>query len=185
MVLGFDPYIGKIIWRRKWQPMLVFLPGESRGQRSLAGYSPWGCKESERTETAEHAQNYLLGPALCFCTCAFRLLVELGVSWVWELPLSGTNPNLISLILLKLCPEPQPQTWLLAQFSGCSTELGVHLLSEERGHLNTFLSMWGFDDQPREGEEERIGLLISKWQQVQTSVWGLRPGTVTVSTLSQ
>ena len=30
---------------RKWQPTLVFLPGESHGQRSLAGYSPWGCKE--------------------------------------------------------------------------------------------------------------------------------------------
>ena len=31
-------------WRRKWQPTPVFLPGESHGQRSLAGYSPWGCK---------------------------------------------------------------------------------------------------------------------------------------------
>ena len=60
--------------------MLVLLPGESRGQRSLAGYSPWGRKESERTEMAEHAQVYLLGPAICFCTRAFRLLVGLGVS---------------------------------------------------------------------------------------------------------
>ena len=33
-------------WRRKWQPTPVFLPGESHGQRSLAGYSPWGRKES-------------------------------------------------------------------------------------------------------------------------------------------
>ena len=32
-------------WRRKWQPTLVSLPGKSHGQRSLVGYSPWGCKE--------------------------------------------------------------------------------------------------------------------------------------------
>ena len=37
-------------WRREWQPTPVFLPGESRGQRSLARYSPWGCKESDMTE---------------------------------------------------------------------------------------------------------------------------------------
>ena len=42
--------MGKIPWRRAWQPTLVFLPGESHGQRSLAGYSPWGRKESDRTE---------------------------------------------------------------------------------------------------------------------------------------
>ena len=37
------PWVRKILWRRKWQPILVFLPGKSHGQRSLAGYSPWGC----------------------------------------------------------------------------------------------------------------------------------------------
>ena len=42
---GFDPWIGKIPWRKAWQPTLVFLPGESHGQRSLAGYSPRGHKE--------------------------------------------------------------------------------------------------------------------------------------------
>ena len=43
----FDPWVGLIPWRRAWQPTLVFLPGEYHGQRSLAGYSPWGCKESD------------------------------------------------------------------------------------------------------------------------------------------
>ena len=38
------------IWRRKWQPNPVFLPGESHGRRSLVGYSPWGRKESDTTE---------------------------------------------------------------------------------------------------------------------------------------
>ena len=35
---------GRIPWRRKWQPLLLFLPGKSEGQRSLVGCSPWGCK---------------------------------------------------------------------------------------------------------------------------------------------
>jgi len=39
-----DPWIGKSLWRRKRQPTPVILPGEFHGQRSLAGYSPWGCK---------------------------------------------------------------------------------------------------------------------------------------------
>ena len=46
---GFDPWVGKIPWRRKWQPTLVFLPGKSHGQRSLAGYSPWSPKELGRS----------------------------------------------------------------------------------------------------------------------------------------
>ena len=46
----FAPWVGKIPWRRSWQPTPVFLPGESQGQRSLEGYSPWGHKESDMTE---------------------------------------------------------------------------------------------------------------------------------------
>ena len=41
---GFDPWVGKILWKGKLQPIPVFLPGKFNGQRSLAGYSPWGCK---------------------------------------------------------------------------------------------------------------------------------------------
>ena len=44
------PWVGKIPWRRKWQPTPVFLPGESHGQRRRAGYSPWRRKESDMTE---------------------------------------------------------------------------------------------------------------------------------------
>ena len=47
---GFDPWVRRIPWRRKWQPTPVFLPGECHGQRSLAGYSPQGRKESDTTE---------------------------------------------------------------------------------------------------------------------------------------
>ena len=47
---GFNPWVGKIRWRRKWQPTPVYLPGESHGQRSLLGYSPWGHKESDTAQ---------------------------------------------------------------------------------------------------------------------------------------
>ena len=39
--LGFDPWVGKIPWRRKWQSTPVFLPEKSHGRRSLVGHSPW------------------------------------------------------------------------------------------------------------------------------------------------
>ena len=45
------PWVRKIFWRREWLLTLVFLPGEPHGQRSLAGYSPWGRKESDTTTT--------------------------------------------------------------------------------------------------------------------------------------
>ena len=51
----FDSWVRKIPWRRAWQPTPVFLPGESYGQRSLVGYSPWGRKESDTTEVTERA----------------------------------------------------------------------------------------------------------------------------------
>ena len=55
MTYGFNSWVRKIPWRRAWQPTPVFLPGESHEQRSLAGYSPWGCKESDMTEATQHA----------------------------------------------------------------------------------------------------------------------------------
>ena len=63
----FDPWVRKIPWRRKCQPLPVFLPGKFHGQTSLVGYSPWGCKDSDMTESAHthnlfmktHLKNYL------------------------------------------------------------------------------------------------------------------------------
>ena len=48
--LRFDPWVGKIPWRRAWQPTPVFWPGESHGQRKMVGYSPQGHRESDTTE---------------------------------------------------------------------------------------------------------------------------------------
>ena len=66
----FYTWIGKILWRRVWQPTPVFLPGESHGQRSLAVYSPWGhtetrlkllsTKESDTTEATERVPKHMV-----------------------------------------------------------------------------------------------------------------------------
>ena len=58
---GFDPWIRKIPWRRKWKPTPVFLPGKSHEQRSLMGYSPWAHKESD-TQFSSVTQSC---PTLC------------------------------------------------------------------------------------------------------------------------
>jgi len=51
---GFDPLVGKMPWRRKWQLTPVFQPGKSQGQRSLVGYNPWGHKESDLTYSLDN-----------------------------------------------------------------------------------------------------------------------------------
>ena len=51
---GFSHWVRKIPWRREGQPTPVFLPGESHGQRSLVGYSPWGHKELDGTAWPTH-----------------------------------------------------------------------------------------------------------------------------------
>ena len=51
---GFHPWVGKILWRREWQPTPVFLFEEFQEQKSLEGYSPCGRKESDTTERLVH-----------------------------------------------------------------------------------------------------------------------------------
>ena len=53
----FDPWVGKTSWSRKWQPAPVFSPGKFQGQRSLAGYRPWGHKELNAIEHT-HQKTY-------------------------------------------------------------------------------------------------------------------------------
>ena len=56
----FDPWIGKIPWRRNWQPTLISLPGKSHGQRIPVGYGPWGLKELHMTEPLTHTHTLLV-----------------------------------------------------------------------------------------------------------------------------
>ena len=69
---------------KKWQLSPVFLPGESHGQRSLAGHSPWGHKESDTTEVTEHARTIFW--VLCwggYCSESLFLLFRNGQCWCW------------------------------------------------------------------------------------------------------
>ena len=58
---GLNPRVRKIPWKREWLPTPVFLPGEFHGQRSLVGYSHWGCRESDTTEqlTLHHTTAFI------------------------------------------------------------------------------------------------------------------------------
>ena len=88
-----DPWVGKIPWRRAWLPTPVFLPAEFHGQRSLAGYSPWGPRESD---TAERLTLSLL-------LCVFQVPV---LCWMCDLqtqlPLSNTGLNCAGPLLCDL-----------------------------------------------------------------------------------
>ena len=53
----FDPWVGKIFWRKAWLPTSELLPGKCHGQKSLVGYHPWGHKE---LDTAEHTHFKIL-----------------------------------------------------------------------------------------------------------------------------
>ena len=65
---GFDSWVRKIPWRRKWQLTPVFLPRKFHGQRSLMDYSPWGPKELDTTERA-HVHPYTYTQNLLATVC--------------------------------------------------------------------------------------------------------------------
>ena len=62
---GFDPWVGKVPWRRAWQPTSVFLSGESHGQSNVAGYSPQSHKELDTLKQySTHAYSVLISQLL-------------------------------------------------------------------------------------------------------------------------
>ena len=78
----FYPWLGKIPWRRKWQPSPVFLPGKSHGWRSLAGYSPWGHKE---LDTTEHTHRYcMVGPCCSPVLFEYQFLKVIYLFWLHQ-----------------------------------------------------------------------------------------------------
>ena len=87
--LRFNPWIGKIPWRRKWQPTLVFLPGKSHGQRGLIGYCPWGHKRVRHDLAAKKQHKFI---PICimrqniYCPNADTKISH-SVGTVWEISL--------------------------------------------------------------------------------------------------
>ena len=102
--LSLTPGSGRFPWRRKWQPTLVFLPGKSCGWSSLAGYGPWGRKESDMTE-----QPHFHFPSAGFLTLFFSAK-EIPSAWgivvapkimnKWTPPSKKISPNNIIYVTL-------------------------------------------------------------------------------------
>ena len=111
---GFDPWVGKIPWRRAWQPTPVFLPGESHGQRSLAGHSPWGHKESDTIEWLNKNRQVLPSPGL---SCSG----DEPLQDIILQPVSGTYP-------LADCLVMRPFHRMLAFFHSCLLSFLGHLI---------------------------------------------------------
>ena len=82
------PRLGRFPWGRKWQPTLVFLPGASHGQRSWAGYSPWGHKESDMKE---HVHTSLIRIEKCIPSSHAMdpWAPKLTHMWMWRVLLEG------------------------------------------------------------------------------------------------
>ena len=95
MRLRFDLWVGKIPWKRKWQTTPVLLPRKSLRQRSLAGYSLWGRKESDVTERLTHLVIFTSSiPTELSCVCS---VVRLLCPWNF----SGKNTGVGCHFLLQ------------------------------------------------------------------------------------
>ena len=107
---GFDPWVRKIPWGRKEQPAPVFFPGKFHRRRSLAGYSLWGCKESDTPEHI-HTSCYLqlsprvLGPH----GCTHWMLADLCLLFLFSRVLRVWN-LWQEVQILQLFPDPRPRT---------------------------------------------------------------------------
>ena len=128
--LGFNPWVGKIPWRRTWLSTPVFLPGESHGQRSLAGYSPWGCRVRYDWATDMHAYSAFWTLRGVVPLILFYLVCPL-VSFIFlrclETSCNTSSLTEITSVLTRWIRTPQ--TGKLAHGGG----VGCH--SPGRGHL--------------------------------------------------
>ena len=107
---GFSPWVGKILWRRKWQPTLVLFPGKSHGQRSVVGYSPWGRKESDTTERLHFHFTIARTWKQPICPSADKWIKMLWYIYTMEY-YSAIKKNAFESVLMRwMKPEPTKQS---------------------------------------------------------------------------
>ena len=130
---GFNPWVGKTPWGREWEPTPVFLPGESHGQRSLAGYSPWGRKESNTTEATSHTHSM----SSAWCQWLHLRAIQ-TIYWLneWKLTII-TFQSLKSLKSILLFKLPLIVCWMMLLFWEIKTI--KHLFSFNNFCLFNFL----------------------------------------------
>ena len=135
----FDPWVGKIPWRRKQQPTPVFLLGESYGQRILAGYSPRGCPESDTTERLTISLSLVLLTDTSLCPLHGGLDISQPVGHQVSLPPSPPSTKALKSGSLSQSLSPwsqsQPQSFYPSQQPPDGTGHTPQSLSVERSHL--------------------------------------------------
>ena len=103
---GFDPWVGKIPWRRKWQPIPIFWPRESPWTEEPGGLHSWGRKESDKTERLTFFHSH---PNKCeVVSCGLPLLFFFNLNF----PLSCLSPDIPVLEQTSIFP-PAPTIFLL------------------------------------------------------------------------
>ena len=119
---GFHLWVGKIPWRRKWRPTPVFLPGTSRGRRSLESSSPWGRRESDTTELAQKAakNDKLRNPRFSYSSSSSEWTTQMFQSW--KEPRALRTGSALPRRAVRLRPQFKPGPAPLAppQFCGAS-----------------------------------------------------------------
>ena len=117
--MDFDPWIWKILWRRKWQSTLLCLPGKSNGQRSLAGCSPCGQKRvghdlvTKQQQYIMYIYTYIYIYTLCIiCRYKYRVWKNLIMFLLWFLGINFLKCNInIKQQLNKLTTEFLSDIW--------------------------------------------------------------------------
>ena len=109
----FNPWVGKIPWRRKWQPSPVFLHGKPHGQRSLVGYSPWGSQRVGHNQMSKQQED---SNPLCSKGLQGDLKVTGGQGQFWTQ--HGAWKSAISWALLS---RPTSGSW--GEQKGCKWKL--------------------------------------------------------------
>ena len=124
--------VGKIPCRREWKPTPVFLHGEVHGQRSLAGYSPWGCKEPDTTEqltlcetlivvTSQINWSFIRAQGLVVGDCPLRLGSNHTSSVKFSLPYSSKG-NFTSFGILVLHYFYKSKYWYFCWYSSMNPQ---------------------------------------------------------------
>jgi len=105
---GLNPWVGKIPWRRAWQPIPAFMPGEPHGQRSLVGYSPWGRKDLDMTEWLSTAQHTISLYEETTFSWSIHLLMDISVASTLDYCLLQTQVwKSLSKTLLSILSDAQ------------------------------------------------------------------------------
>ena len=130
----FNPWVGKIAWRRAWEATLVFLPGKSHGQRNLTGYSLWGRREAGMAEATEHAHLlFLLLPATLFIPAAFFPLLPI-TTWSFLTWTTAPTPIWSQQILVLPYYPCSPQSSLPQNLNFVSYSLSLKMWSMSIHH---------------------------------------------------